>query len=111
MRRQASAESMRRRRRSSMIRASCWESFSKKTGLSASRSVICARIACSMSEARASSWGSEAIFSSKSWSRIEIGFINSRTLASMRSSMSRFTFAPTSVPFTPAFSRRNSART
>ena len=42
---------------------------------------------------------------------METGFISSRTLASMRESRSRFTFAPTAVQSISARSRRNWART
>ena len=94
-----------------MIRESCSDSFSKNTGLADRPSCICARMACSMIDALASSCGSEAIFWSKSWSSIDTGLINSRTWALIRSSTSLFTLAPISVQSTSAFSRRKWART
>ena len=107
----ASAESISRFRRSWMMRESCSDSFSKNAGFASKPSFICARIACSMIDALASSCGSAAIFWSKSWSSIDTGRISSRTWALMRSSTNRFTLAPISVQSTSAFSRRKWART
>ena len=94
-----------------MMPASCAESFSKKTGFASRCSLMWDRMACSMIEARALSWGSEATLRSKSRSSTDTGFMSSRTLASIRRSMSLLTLAPIAVQSAPASSRRYCART
>ena len=64
-------------------------------------------MACSITEALASSPGRPAIFSSKSASSMETGSIISRTRALIRSSISFLTLAPISVQSAAASSRKN----